>query len=39
MAGFFDGWEEPVLDIFCRNLDRWLSGRKLINEVDPDAGY
>jgi phosphoglycerate dehydrogenase-like enzyme len=39
MAGFFEGWERATLDIFCRNLDRWISGLPLINEVDPEAGY
>jgi phosphoglycerate dehydrogenase-like enzyme len=39
MAGFFEGWEKPTLEIFCENLERWLSGRSLINEVDPDVGY
>jgi phosphoglycerate dehydrogenase-like enzyme len=40
VAGFFDGWQQPTADIFCENLDRWLSGRRpLVNEVDPDIGY
>jgi phosphoglycerate dehydrogenase-like enzyme len=39
MAGFFDGWEQATVDIFCQNLERWLVGQPLINEVDPAIGY
>lgn len=39
MAGFFEGWEKATLDIFCCNLERWLTARPLINEVDPALGY
>jgi phosphoglycerate dehydrogenase-like enzyme len=39
IAGFFDGWEKATVDIFCQNLDRWISGKPLLNEVDPDIGY
>jgi phosphoglycerate dehydrogenase-like enzyme len=39
MAGFFDGWEQATLEIFCQNLARWLAEQPLLNEVDPALGY
>jgi phosphoglycerate dehydrogenase-like enzyme len=35
-AGFVEGWETPVAELFCRNLDRWLRGAVLENIVDPE---
>lgn len=34
-AGFVEGWESAVGDMFCDNLERWLEGRPLVNAVAP----
>lgn len=39
VAGFFEGWEPVVADMFCDNLDRWCRGMPLDNSVDPVLGY
>jgi phosphoglycerate dehydrogenase-like enzyme len=39
VAGFFEGWENATVDIFCLNLERRLAGQALLNVVDPDIGY
>jgi phosphoglycerate dehydrogenase-like enzyme len=39
VAGFFDGWEAAAAEILCENIDRWISGRPLVNVVDPERGY
>lgn len=32
-------WHMRVADLFCDNLERWISGAPLENIVDPTAGY
>lgn len=32
-------WPRRMATFFCDNLDRWLAGDTLINEVDPERGY
>jgi phosphoglycerate dehydrogenase-like enzyme len=32
-------WELRVADLFCDNLERWVSGEPLQNIVDPASGY
>ncbi len=39
VAGFYEGWREPVADLFAENLACWLDGRPLRNVVDPETGY
>lgn len=36
-AGFVEGWEAAVRDLFCENLARWLDGRHLLDVVKPEA--
>jgi len=38
-AGFVEGWEPMVTDLFCDNLDYWLRGAPLQNVVVPERGY
>lgn len=38
-TGDIAGWEAKVVELFCRNLDRWRSGETLENLVDPERGY
>ena len=39
MAGDFAGWRESVVELFVRNLERYLTGRPLLNVVDKERGY
>ena len=32
-------WHMRVTDLFCDNLERWVSGVPLENVVDPASGY
>lgn len=32
-------WRQRFADFFADNLDRWLAGRPLHNQVDPSRGY
>ena len=34
MAGDFAGWRESVVELFVQNLERYLTGRPLLNVVD-----
>lgn len=36
-AGFVDGWESTVRDLFCDNLARWLNGLPLKEVVKPET--
>jgi phosphoglycerate dehydrogenase-like enzyme len=38
-SSVYEGWEEASFDLFLTNLGRWLSGRTLLNIVDPTRGY
>jgi len=39
MAGDAAGWREGVVELFVRNLQRYLTGRPLLNVVDKTRGY
>jgi phosphoglycerate dehydrogenase-like enzyme len=39
MAGDAAGWKEAVVELFVRNLERYLTGRPLLNVVDKTRGY
>jgi phosphoglycerate dehydrogenase-like enzyme len=39
MAGDAAGWREGVVELFVRNLERYLTGRPLLNVVDKIRGY
>lgn len=39
MSGDFVGWHAALVALFGENLDRWLAGEPLRNEVDKGAGY
>jgi phosphoglycerate dehydrogenase-like enzyme len=39
MAGDFIGWRRALTDQFLDNLDRWLAGDELFNEVNKELGY
>jgi phosphoglycerate dehydrogenase-like enzyme len=39
MSGDLEGWEERVVDVFARNLDRFLRREPLHNVVDKSRGY
>ena len=39
MAGDAAGWREAAVELFVRNLERYLTGRPLINVVDKTRGY
>lgn len=39
MAGDAAGWREAVVELFVRNLERYLTGRPLLNVVDKRRGY
>ena len=39
MAGDAAGWREGVVELFVRNLERYLTGRPLLNVVDKTRGY
>lgn len=39
MAGDAAGWREGVVELFVRNLERYLTGRPLLNVVDKLRGY
>jgi phosphoglycerate dehydrogenase-like enzyme len=39
MSGDFVGWLEALVALFADNVDRWLAGQPLRNEVDKQAGY
>ncbi len=32
-------WERASFDLFLHNLERWITGQKLLNIVDPARGY
>jgi phosphoglycerate dehydrogenase-like enzyme len=37
-AGFVEGWESIVCEMFCDNLGRWLDGKSLCNVVASESG-
>jgi phosphoglycerate dehydrogenase-like enzyme len=39
IAGFTPHYDKRAIDLFTRNLRRYLEGRPLINLVDSEAGY
>jgi phosphoglycerate dehydrogenase-like enzyme len=39
MAGDAAGWREAAVELFVRNLERYLTGRPLLNVVDKTRGY
>jgi len=39
VAGGMEGYIEQATAVFCQNLSRYLSGRKLLNVVDKKRGY
>lgn len=39
VAGDAAGWREAVVELFVRNLERYLTGRPLVNVVDKARGY
>lgn len=39
MAGDAAGWREAAVELFVRNLERYLTGRPLLNVVDKMRGY
>ncbi|MBF8298953.1 MAG: oxidoreductase [Dehalococcoidia bacterium] len=39
VAGLFQGLDDAIVDLFLTNLERYLSGRALINAVDRQTGY
>lgn len=39
VAGDAAGWREAVVELFVRNLERYLTGRPLLNVVDKARGY
>jgi phosphoglycerate dehydrogenase-like enzyme len=39
MAGDTHGWDVRVAELFAANVDRYLAGEPLINEVDQARGY
>ncbi|MBS3803067.1 MAG: D-2-hydroxyacid dehydrogenase [Oleiphilaceae bacterium] len=39
MAGDFIGWRRALTDQFLDNLDRWLAGDEVLNEVNKELGY
>jgi phosphoglycerate dehydrogenase-like enzyme len=39
MAGDAAGWRESVVELFVRNLERYLTGRPLLHVVDKTRGY
>jgi len=38
-SSVYAGWELRAAQMFCDNLQRWLSGEALENVVDPERGY
>lgn len=39
MSGDVVGWRDALADQFLANLDRWLAGEPLANQVDKERGY
>ncbi|OEY66927.1 D-2-hydroxyacid dehydrogenase [Marinobacter sp. X15-166B] len=39
MAGDVVGWEQALIDQFVDNLDGWLAGKAIANQVDKKLGY
>jgi phosphoglycerate dehydrogenase-like enzyme len=39
MAGDYAGWRESAVELFVRNLERYLTGKPLLNVVDKEQGY
>ncbi|NKX54261.1 D-2-hydroxyacid dehydrogenase [Arthrobacter mobilis] len=39
MSGDVAGWRDALADQFLANLDRWISGEPLANQVDKARGY
>jgi phosphoglycerate dehydrogenase-like enzyme len=39
MSGDVVGWRDALADQFLANLDRWLAGEPLTNQVDKERGY
>ena len=39
MGGDAAGWREAAVELFVRNLERYLTGRPLLNVVDKTRGY
>ena len=38
-SSVYDGWADASFDLFLNNLERWMSGKDLVNIVDPTRGY
>lgn len=38
-SSVYEGWAEASFEMFLENLQRWITGQKLINIVDPTRGY
>ena len=39
ISGDARGWEQDVVDLFVRNVRRWVEGEPMVNLVDKRAGY
>jgi phosphoglycerate dehydrogenase-like enzyme len=39
VAGFTPDYDRRSIDLFTRNLRRYLEGRSLLNRVDTGVGY
>lgn len=39
LSGDTIGWQDRLAGQFVANVDRWLAGQELINQVDKTAGY
>jgi phosphoglycerate dehydrogenase-like enzyme len=39
MSGDHTGWQQDIVDLFTRNLDRYQRGEPLLNVVDKSLGY
>jgi D-2-hydroxyacid dehydrogenase (NADP+) len=39
VAGGMEDYMKHATDLFCKNLERYLNGKKLLNVVDKDRGY
>ncbi len=38
-SSVFDGWEMASFEMFCNNMDNFITGRPLSNLVNPEHGY
>ncbi len=39
MAGDAIGWEQALMNQFIDNLDGWLAGKDIFNQVNKQLGY